>query len=262
MKREDFYIGWSKEIPARTGRFIKVLVAVLLAFTIATAFLVSWLQKPFNNHKFELGKVVQIQGTYYDSPFPVLVAEGENLPLGISPVIMLVGYGKFGADGIMNNIQQKTGSLSGHRITLTGTLIYGSGKTLMELTKKENSLVSVSDERPLYTSLLKAGDITKITGEILDPKCYFGVMKPGEGKVHKSCAIRCISGGIPPVLRHETGDATNPYQYYVLLAQNGTAINKEILPFVAEITQVTGVATNFEGWDILYCDLNTLGKVP
>lgn len=24
-------------------------------------------------------------------------------------------------------------------------------------------------------------------------------MKPGEGKAHRACAIRCIAGGIPPV---------------------------------------------------------------
>lgn len=35
--------------------------------------------------------------------------------------------------------------------------------------------------------------------EIIDPKCYFGVI-PGKGKIHRSCAIRCISDGIPPVL--------------------------------------------------------------
>jgi len=30
--------------------------------------------------------------------------------------------------------------------------------------------------------------ISKMTlqGEIIDPKCYFGVMKPGKGKIHRS----------------------------------------------------------------------------
>src|SRR5262249_34230834 len=38
----------------------------------------------------------------------------------------------------------------------------------------------------------------QLTGEIVDSKCYFGVMNPGNGKVHRDCAVRCISGGIPP----------------------------------------------------------------
>ncbi len=38
-----------------------------------------------------------------------------------------------------------------------------------------------------------------LTGEIVDTKCHLGVMNPGEGKVHRDCAVRCISGGAPPV---------------------------------------------------------------
>src|SRR5207302_1569532 len=38
----------------------------------------------------------------------------------------------------------------------------------------------------------------QFTGEIVDTKCYFGVMNPGNGKVHRDCAARCLSGGVPP----------------------------------------------------------------
>jgi hypothetical protein len=27
-----------------------------------------------------------------------------------------------------------------------------------------------------------------LTGEIVDSKCYLGVMNPGQGKVHRDCA--------------------------------------------------------------------------
>ena len=33
----------------------------------------------------------------------------------------------------------------------------------------------------------------------MDSKCYLGAMNPGSGKVHRDCAVRCISGGIPPI---------------------------------------------------------------
>jgi len=36
-----------------------------------------------------------------------------------------------------------------------------------------------------------------LVGEIVDSKCYFGNMNPGNGKVHRDCAVRCMSGGIP-----------------------------------------------------------------
>jgi hypothetical protein len=37
-----------------------------------------------------------------------------------------------------------------------------------------------------------------LRGEIVDTKCYLGVMTPGEDKVHRGCAVRCISRGVPP----------------------------------------------------------------
>jgi hypothetical protein len=43
------------------------------------------------------------------------------------------------------------------------------------------------------------GDRT-LSGEIVDAKCYLGVMNPGEGTPHRDCAGVCIRGGIPPLL--------------------------------------------------------------
>ena len=37
-----------------------------------------------------------------------------------------------------------------------------------------------------------------LVGEILDSKCWFGAMRPSQGKPHKACASLCIRGGIPP----------------------------------------------------------------
>ena len=63
-------------------------------------------------------------------------------------------------------------------------------------------------------------------------------MKPGNLKPHKACAIRCISGGITPVLcvRDESGNAL----YVMLAGENGEAINKQVIPFVAEPVEMTG----------------------
>ncbi len=83
-------------------------------------------------------------------------------------------------------------------------------------------------------------------------------MKPAEGKVHKSCAIRCISGGIPPVFRHET-DSGN--LYYVLKGVNGEDINQEVLEFVGEAVEVTGNAYEVNVWMVLEVDVGEIGYV-
>ena len=45
-------------------------------------------------------------------------------------------------------------------------------------------------------------------GELVDTKCFLGVMRPATGKVHRGCAVRCLSGGAPPALlvRDEQGN--------------------------------------------------------
>jgi hypothetical protein len=39
-----------------------------------------------------------------------------------------------------------------------------------------------------------------LVGEIVDSKCYLGIMNPGETNPHRECAALCIRGGIPPLI--------------------------------------------------------------
>lgn len=253
----EFYIGWQEEMPKKNKSFLKKIITALFVAIPILTFLVVWFQKPFNQHQFEFGTLTEVTGTYYDAPLPILIADNGVLPEEHSSNILLVGYGKFGARGIMNAIEEKNSALHGKKITLSGTLIYGDGKTLMELTDEANSLIKI-DPQPSNTAPLASKVDINIKGEILDPKCYFGVMKPGEGKVHKSCAIRCISGGIPPVLKYKTDDPKNPFRYYLVLDESGQEINKEILPFVAEQVIAQGKTHQWMDWDFLYVNLDQL----
>ena len=75
-------------------------------------------------------------------------------------------------------------------------------------------------------------------------------MKPGEGKVHKDCAIRCILGGIPPVLRvqNEKGEAN----YYLLVGPHGEKMNEAVKDLVAEPVEIEARAVQQGDWIILY----------
>jgi len=119
----------------------------------------------------------------------------------------------------------------------------------LELTKKKNSLITLHKDERLSSNPNESLALQTFEGEILDPKCYFGVMKPGEGKIHKSCAIRCISGGIPPILRVVS---ENKNEYFVLLGENGEKINSQILDKIAEKTQITGQHGKRNGWNYIY----------
>jgi hypothetical protein len=80
------------------------------------------------------------------------------------------------------------------------------------------------------------GEVT-VRGEIVDAKCYLGVMNPGNLKPHRACAINCIQGGIPPILlvHGEAGTL-----HLLLAGGDGESLNAEILEFVAEPVAVTG----------------------
>jgi hypothetical protein len=78
----------------------------------------------------------------------------------------------------------------------------------------------------------------RLRGEIVDSKCYLGVMNPGNGKVHRDCAARCISGGEPPALIAR--DAAGKAMVILLAGSDGRALNNELLSFVAEPVETQG----------------------
>lgn len=183
----------------------------------------------------------------------IQVISGKDIWGNISYItILLVGYGKHGAETAILDIEkEKNISLNNKEVTLKGTLLYSDGKTILQVTKDDNPVKNIGKDADV--SLLPVqkdlGNQT-INGEIIDPKCYFGVMKPGEGKVHRDCAIRCILGGIPPVLKvqNEKGGAN----FYLLVGADGEKINAAVQDYVAEPVAISGHVVQQGDWIILY----------
>ena len=247
MENKEFFIGWQEKLPLSSKKVIKKYLLITFLIIPIFALIVVLNQQYFRGHVFNLGKITEVEGIYVSNPLPMLLVDDKNWDQSLSREILLVGYGKSGAEGVIENSIEGSASIDGHRLRLQGTLIHGDGKTVMELTKKDKSVVEVLENTT--TQLNQSDKITKeLNGEIIDPKCYFGVMKPGEGKVHKSCAIRCISGGIPPVLKVEN-EAENIY--YLILGNEGQKINKELLRFVAEPVRINGKTYKINGWNII-----------
>ena len=63
-------------------------------------------------------------------------------------------------------------------------------------------------------------------------------MNPGVLAPHRACAVRCISGGIPPLLlvRRENAPPLN----LLLVSTNDQPVNSAVLDFVAEPIELTG----------------------
>jgi len=160
-----------------------------------------------------------------ESPAPTLLVATESR---LSP-FLLVAPGKFGAADLV-------AGMNGRTLHVQGTLIQRDDEVMIELVPDSIREVATVAERPL-SNAFDLGAHT-LVGEIVDSKCYLGVMKPGREKTHRACAVRCISGGIPPILR--TTDREGLPIHLLLVGTDGGPINRQLLAFVAEPVEISG----------------------
>lgn len=253
---DEFFIGWSDKYPPNLARFIKKLVLWLFLLVIVVSAVYALSQKKFNPSKSELGVFQAVEGVIYEYPVPMLKVEVGD---GDYQSFILVGVGKHSASETMDLIKSKMEpgtKLDDYEVTLNGQAVYYDGKTLLEVPAPENAMDTIQlldeDEEQWPERMMQDMGMVKLAGEIIDPKCYFGVMNPAYGKIHRSCAIRCISGGIPPVLRIH--DDEGVAEYFLILGPDGQAINKEVLDMVGLPVEVKGQLQIVDDWFVLKLD--------
>ncbi len=263
MKNTEFYIGWMPKAPSSFATHLKRVLSFLFPIAIMIALLLAFFQKKFSTANFEFGTLTEVKGIYIDNPLPMLkVVAGKDIWGNASYItIPLVGYGKHGATtAIMELEKEKNLKFNNKELTLKGTLLYSDGKTLLQINKEENPVMNIGAiaDNALLPEKKELGMQT-IKGEIIDPKCYFGVMKPGEGKVHRDCAIRCILGGIPPILK--VTNAKGEKNYYFILGPNGEPMNEAVQDFVAEPVAMNARVVQQDDWIMLYVTDKKINRI-
>jgi len=234
MSENDFYIGYLPKSPESQGRFTKriVIVLILLVIVVVSALIFGQERLPVAN--FEFGTIRHFEGTIELSPYPTLASPDRRY--------LLAAPGKHGADQLVRDFTGKNVSLDAKRI-------FRDGRTMLEVMPGSvKNAGGPSSPAPLDVEL---GNVSLI-GEIVDSKCYTGVMNPGRGKVHRDCAARCISGGIPPLFlaKNNKGDA----ELYELADRDGKPVGKEILPMVAQPVTIEGKAFRRGSTLMLYAE--------
>jgi hypothetical protein len=255
MSAREFYIGWQPKAPTGFVKHVRTVLVILFPLALLIGFLLSSSQKKFSTANFEFGKLTQVKGIYYNKPVPMLKVFDKN---NLSITILLVGYGKQGAETAIIRLEKEKGvSLNGKEIVIKGTLLYSDGKTLMQVDKNDNPILDIGNAPSVIKRERDLG-LQTIRGEIIDPKCYFGVMKPGEGKVHRDCAIRCILGGIPPVLHVQNEKGEN--NYYLIVGENGEPMNQAVQSYVAEPIIIEARVVQQDDWIILYASKSKIKR--
>jgi hypothetical protein len=213
----DFYVGYQPKAPDGLKRFVKTVAIGLLTLSAGIAALLVFAQSPFAASHFEFQQYRDYEGTIEDWPYPMLATKDARY--------LLVNPGKHGA------VAQ---GLAGKSVRLKGELIQRSENRMLELLPGS---INVAGDGPAAPAIVDLG-LVKLTGEIVDSKCFLGVMNPGEGKVHRDCAVRCISGGVPPAFL--VRDASGEARVVLLTGSDGRRIGAELLDYVAEPVTISG----------------------
>jgi len=228
-----FYIGYAPASERRLARHTRRATVTLASLAAGTMGILALAQPPFAPATFEYGQPRPVVGRLSAFPYPTLVVtEGTQVSR-----YLLAAAGKHGAGALAQ-------PLDGSTVRVLGSLIRRGNRSMLEVAGIQPSEPDFPDTAPAQTDL---GRFT-LTGEIVDAKCWLGVMNPGEGKTHLGCAVRCLSGGLPPLLvvRDSTGDE----RHLVLTDISGGPMPRSILPRVGRPVSVSGTVIR-EG-DLLF----------
>ena len=219
---DDFYVGYQPAMAAGLARFLRLRLALVLALAAGLAALLAVSQRPFADSVFEFGEITGYEGIVGLDPYPVLAEDGRRL--------LLVGPGKTGAEPHVRDLE-------GRGARLEGTAIY---RGLLRAVEVVPGSAREAEPAAGVAPVGQAATLGRHTlrGEIVDSKCYLGVMKPGRWKPHRACAVNCIRGGAPPVLVVE--DRAGRRGFFLLIDDEGRAVNQRVLDLVAEPVEIRG----------------------
>ena len=225
-KTEEFYIGYQPRAPRNLANFIRRIAAGIVVAAILIALALVFGQNRFAPSFFDFGNVREFEGIVRTAPVPLLQVPDAT---GAAIQYALVAEGKHGADSLV-------AGMDGKRVKLRGTEIRRDGMTMIEVVR--GSVRVVLQAETANAALPEELGIHALIGEIVDSKCYLGVMNPGHTKPHRECAARCISGGVPPlfIARDTAGRTLRLW----LVDVDGSPVNQRVLDLVAEPVEISG----------------------
>jgi len=233
--RTPFYVGYLALPPGLRGALI-VIVLVLLAAD--AALVLAWLAAQPAPPSGAWGTVgeVEFQGRFVRAPYPLLRIAAP----GRARIVLLVLEGKHGLD---RDSLPPSGSL----VTATGYPIERGDLTVLQLDRP-----LAAGGGPVETTSAPAPVPARLSGEIVDAKCWAGAMNPGAGKAHKGCGTFCLLGDIPAlfIARTPAGDG----RWYLLADAGGGPVGPEARRLVGESVELTGRVAAADGYAVFTAD--------
>jgi hypothetical protein len=253
-ERDPLYVGYLP-LPKSIKRFIVPWLIGNLVLAVGIAAVVAQQHREPGDGVWETGRVTKIEGTLVIDPYPLLkTSEGTYL---------LVEQGKIGAVGRVKDLR------AGNNYEISGYIIEREGRKVLEIDSSiDNPIRAIGGDLSVPIGLDFADTSTifpemlgthTLRGEIVDPKCYLGVMQPGDGKTHKTCATLCIKGGIPPMLvvRDKSGNTAA----YLVTDAEGNAFPESHHEYIADPIEITGQVLRDGDLLVLRADLDSIRRL-
>lgn len=222
MKQNDpFFVGYLP-FPAALRAWFFILIPLLIAIALGTAVLLSSEQKSDGEGTWDVSNAVSITGRLSLNPYPIIHTDaGES--------VLVVVQGK-------QDPAEVVAPFAGKMVTATGFDIRRGGWHMIEI-PSTGAVVIAENVQSVSIPKLESLGLDSLKGEIVDSKCFLGVMKPGGGKVHRSCAALCLLGGIPPMMVVNT--ASGKYGYLIINA-DGSSASRQLAGRVAIPVKLAG----------------------
>lgn len=227
---DEMFIGWAKA-PAVDRRFLFGALPLAFAATTGLGYAVASRLSDPGAGTWATGATHEITGVLATRPYPMMhLADPSSADRVRSVLIVSQGKCTSGLD---------LDAADGRVFTASGALIERGSRRMLEVPLALERWLEPS-EAAVKLPPLDAEPVARVrlAGQIMDTKCFFGVMRPGRGKTHKACASLCIRGGIPPSFWARSGDGREA----VLLMTDaaGGPLGEDILPFVADPVEAEG----------------------
>ena len=254
----EFFVGYLP-VPVGMARFARGVAGVALVGLAAVAGALASVQRPLGQGQFSWDTESEFCGRLQTSPVPGLwtvATEGSTGTPFTGAFVPLVGEGKHGPDVQLLAAGDRDIAFRGHRIERYGKqLIEVTG----ELAGGGAAVAATGMSPPAQVALGRQ----RLRGEIVDSKCFFGVMKPARGKAHRDCAVRCISGGAPPAFVVRASGPAGEERTLVLLlvAADGASIAGRVLDLVAEPVEIEGEISRLGDQLVLSTDPSTIRRI-
>ena len=239
----DFFIGYNWPQPPGLLRGVKCAAIGLGLGVIGLSGSLAVGHTPLDGGLFEFGTLQTVTGTIVETPYPMLQHDDDARPWSL-----LVARGKHGANDAVRG-------LDGLRVEVQATRIARGDHTMFEIA--EDPVVrGVSSMRDSSSATSPGTDSSpaarpsvsgrvRLRGEIVDSKCFLGVMVPGTGTTHRDCASLCLRGGIPPALFVHEADGTSSL---LLLVGPDPRLRERAVALAGEPVELTGTIEQRGGW--------------